>query len=772
MEHQETASTNSHEPQGSSVTPLHAISQGETSRSATSRQESVTRLTSANTPTGNTTPRPRRGQSKIVRFAFDDEFERKEKEKERTRELYKRREAAVSKYSAEGYLGLPLEAFPDLESFSLVTPHRTDVLAKVDWEDGESFKDIVRVADSTAVHHIPGETDPRPTISKRLQDPVRTLRSQGQLYEDQRTGHWVEPDDGSNELQPRQQNDQSAIERSVTGEAGEGSSANQKEKESAENADEQLKKKLSDARREFKLEANRYRNSIMAAIDGVRNILVEEQGAETGLIKEAIGPRKHRTTYQWPVHETLLTDPSRHAVSSSAKPADIFETRGIAYVDRLLRKPSAPADSEFDQEDNSAMTSKAPLTKKRKRGLARKRKMRMENDTDDTPKDEAPRKKPSSSDTYPAGIIKVRTKVQDPYSLHGRILTKEEQMQQWKLDRHAARRAPKIHQVFEDEVIAFAQKMYRQGSAFRVEDLDALQELTMPKYRIQAVRSSKPNKTQSQAHGTAQEAREAEQRQALESNNTTEESLDELEWADDELTALQEKAAVFSAEDTMRRVLQRLPYVIRQGALGYKPSFVSGDFERRWETVLLAANLGGVEERILKKVSMRMSNLLSTAQQLRYLTVRTKKPPSFEEHYQELAEAKEDQKHNRTLAILELIQQTERAEEFYETAGERFKKDMYLKHLWDQHERAKRRSETSESGTQEDESEGQYDSLPMQERDFDRIGQLLQARTAWNEQVEPDPLHPGNDYEQLVKTAEEQRQLHERDLLEFTLRWS
>lgn len=74
----------------------------------------------------------------------------------------------------------------------------------------------------------------------------------------------------------------------------------------------------------------------------------------------------------------------------------------------------------------------------------------------------------------------------------------------------------------------------------------------------------------------------------------------------DELTLLQENAAAFSAEDTLLGVLDRIPFVIRQGALGKNPEYVvqgrkpvasDASYERGWNSVMLAATMAGVDER-------------------------------------------------------------------------------------------------------------------------------------------------------------------------------
>ncbi|KAG0306677.1 hypothetical protein BGZ97_000657 [Linnemannia gamsii] len=132
---------------------------------------------------------------------------------------------------------------------------------------------------------------------------------------------------------------------------------------------------------------------------------------------------------------------------------------------------------------------------------------------------------------------------------------------------------------------------YRKGIPERIQDLDQVQKLTLSKSCPQAVRTP----IGSDLSGFDQE---------------------------DDLTRLQQRAIAFSAEDVVRKTLDRMTYVVRQGSLLRMPDFPSRrqtveggvyktKYERGWDTVMTSAALAGVDDRILKKVSMRMQNLLS-----------------------------------------------------------------------------------------------------------------------------------------------------------------
>jgi len=147
-------------------------------------------------------------------------------------------------------------------------------------------------------------------------------------------------------------------------------------------------------------------------------------------------------------------------------------------------------------------------------------------------------------------------------------------------------RLKQVHGFLEREFLSFARRQYKEGTKHRIKDLHTFQEKTLPPFRNQAARSS---------IGMSDAGHEQE----------------------DVLTPIQEKAGVFAAEDALRKVLDRLPYVIRQGALGRAPIYATkgtakpvntiASYERRWDTIMTAASLGGIDDRyviVVKKKSI------------------------------------------------------------------------------------------------------------------------------------------------------------------------
>ncbi|KAG0319068.1 hypothetical protein BGZ99_005326 [Dissophora globulifera] len=159
--------------------------------------------------------------------------------------------------------------------------------------------------------------------------------------------------------------------------------------------------------------------------------------------------------------------------------------------------------------------------------------------------------------------------------LHRKRLNKRRKERQAN-ERMSNSRLEQVHHFLESEVTLFARTQYRKGSRDRVKDLYKFQQETLPPFRIQAARAP---------IGSSRAGEEQE----------------------DELTTIQEKAVAFAAEDSLRKVLDRLPYVIRQGALGEAPDYVTlglpkpvasaADYERGWDTMMAAASIAGIDDR-------------------------------------------------------------------------------------------------------------------------------------------------------------------------------
>jgi hypothetical protein len=150
------------------------------------------------------------------------------------------------------------------------------------------------------------------------------------------------------------------------------------------------------------------------------------------------------------------------------------------------------------------------------------------------------------------------------------------QQERYDDERAASQRLEGVQRFFNEDMTAFAQRQHREGIPHRIKDFDTFQRQTLPKHLNRAIR-------------------------------TPVGVLPPGEGQEDELTPIQERAATFAAEDSLRKVLKRLPYVIRQGALGKEPEYVSiglpkpvltsGGYERGWDTIMAAASLAGVEDR-------------------------------------------------------------------------------------------------------------------------------------------------------------------------------
>ncbi|KAF9321757.1 hypothetical protein BG003_011481 [Podila horticola] len=182
--------------------------------------------------------------------------------------------------------------------------------------------------------------------------------------------------------------------------------------------------------------------------------------------------------------------------------------------------------------------------------------------------------------------------------LDERRARKRQRKEQHENERSSTQRLTEVHRFFREEVTTLAQKQYHK----------AFQHLKPPVHPNLKIRGNQ-----------------------------------------DELTLLQENAAAFSAEDTLLGVLDRIPFVVRQGALGESPEYVfsgrkpvasDASYERGWNSVMLAATMAGVDERILKKVSYRMKTLLSHSRNVYY---RESAPQTTVEDPEEDQEQDQDQ---------------------------------------------------------------------------------------------------------------------------------
>ncbi|KAF9361650.1 hypothetical protein BGX26_000602 [Mortierella sp. AD094] len=287
----------------------------------------------------------------------------------------------------------------------------------------------------------------------------------------------------------------------------------------------------------------------------VHSLMTQEQKAARALALMVLDGKVDDETYRWPVRENLLPSVPKSSFMDASADADFFEQQGMGFVEELTGVPKTEADYSGDESSDE-----------------------VESDEEVNSANEADKER----------------------ELHERSLAKKRR--KLRRERHtnesvANSRLEQVNSFLREEIVAFAQKQYRKGIPHRVKDLYSFQKETLPPFRIQAARSSIGDSKAGNEEG-------------------------------DELTPIQENAAAFAAEDSLRRILDRLPYVIRQGALGEAPDYVKlglpkpvssvAEYERGWDTLMAAASISGVDDRILKKVGLRMKNLLSQSKHSRY----------------------------------------------------------------------------------------------------------------------------------------------------------
>ncbi|KAF9144400.1 hypothetical protein BG015_000127 [Linnemannia schmuckeri] len=287
-------------------------------------------------------------------------------------------------------------------------------------------------------------------------------------------------------------------------------------------------------------------------------------------------------TYRWPIREELLHSIPKSSFASTADNLDDFEEHGLGFVEELAGVPKKEEDySDTDTEDDSAeFDEHVQETSGREVDEG-------DQSAEESAKEKELRRKRENHASY------ARNKpLKD-------ILEREELAPRGRSERHqderlANARLEAIQALFDGEVARFAQIQYQKGIPERIQDLDQFQESTFSRPCHQAVRTP----IGSELSG-----------------------FDQL----DDLTRLQQRAIAFSAEDAVRKTLDRMTYVVRQGSLLRMPVYPVGrdallrnKYERGWDTVMTSAALAGIDDRILKKVSMRMQNLLSKSKNIHH----------------------------------------------------------------------------------------------------------------------------------------------------------
>ncbi|KAG0205306.1 hypothetical protein BGX28_003060 [Mortierella sp. GBA30] len=298
-------------------------------------------------------------------------------------------------------------------------------------------------------------------------------------------------------------------------------------------------------------------------LGAVNSLLFKEQRARRELAFTVMDGYRADESYRWPVRETLLPCVPKSTYVDARDP-DFFEQQGMEFVEDLTGVPKTEDDYSTTEDENEDEDEEGDD---------------VNNDGEqDDDAEEAKQER----------LLELRREAKR---------RAKDQRERHEDERAASQRLEEVQEFFSEQMASFAQQQFRKGVPYRIHDLYTFQQQTLPQYRIRATRAP---------IGMSKAGDEQE----------------------DELTPIQEKASIFEAEDTLRTILYRLPYVIRQGALGEEPEYVrlglpkpvseKGGYERTWDTTMAAASLCGIDDRILKKVSHRMKNLLAASKFSRY----------------------------------------------------------------------------------------------------------------------------------------------------------
>ncbi|GJJ69383.1 hypothetical protein EMPS_01729 [Entomortierella parvispora] len=297
----------------------------------------------------------------------------------------------------------------------------------------------------------------------------------------------------------------------------------------------------------------------------VHTLMTQEQKAMSALSLMALDPRKKDENYRWPVREGFLPSIPESASQFMNVPRQVhdYDEHAAKFVKELTGVPKTTKD----YSDTSSESSDHEMDEELEPHL--------ENHNEE------------SGAEYDVEADEARRELRQREARAARKKRKHE--------RHADERAAntrllQVQKFFNEEMTSFGQRQYRKGKEHRMDHdvRDILREKILPLYRDTAMSTK---------------------------------VLNPDDEPDDEMTTIQERALAFAAENRTRKILDRLPWVIRQGALGAVPLYVANgvpkpvtteaEFERGWDTIMAAASMAGVEDRILKKVSLRMQNLLS-----------------------------------------------------------------------------------------------------------------------------------------------------------------
>ncbi|KAG9061257.1 hypothetical protein KI688_007595 [Linnemannia hyalina] len=307
------------------------------------------------------------------------------------------------------------------------------------------------------------------------------------------------------------------------------------------------------------------------------------------LIYQVLKPEQTGLSYRWPVREELLHSIPKSSFASATDELDDIEKHGLGFVEELTGVPKNEEDYSGTDAENDNAGSNEDVQE-----TGDEEDSEGEDDGDQSAEESAKEKAlRRRRELYATRARK--------NALEG-LLDREEPAARDRGKRHederfANARLEAVQALFDGEIARFAQVQYRKGVQERVHDLEQFQKSTLSESYHQAVRAP----IGSELSGFDQE---------------------------DDLTRLQQRAIAFSAEDAVRKSLDRMAYVVRQGSLLRMPAkpriekaVFRNKYERGWDTVMTSAALAGIDDRILKKVSMRMQNLLSKSKNIHHYEV-------------------------------------------------------------------------------------------------------------------------------------------------------
>ncbi|KAF9925212.1 hypothetical protein FBU30_004970 [Linnemannia zychae] len=313
-----------------------------------------------------------------------------------------------------------------------------------------------------------------------------------------------------------------------------------------------------------------------------KQIQVKSIGAKTeglDVVLRVLKRNEGDILYRWPIREELLQTIPESSHIDTSNPKEPFEEHGLEFVEELTGVPKAESDysdtdSDIDheninvdqrepnskqheqQDDQDELNSKHHGQQDDQSELHSKRYEQQDTEddlsTEETEAEKFLRAKRFNNNWRLRDSKRKHSHVVG--AVHRQEVAQRSQHQRHEDERFANSRLERIQEYFDGEIARFAQIQFQEGIRAQTHDSEGTHFYTVDQ--------------------------------------------------NDDLTKIQQRAVSFSAEDTLRKTLDRMAYVVRQGSLLRMPNHTIDKakgigYERGWDTIMTSATLAGVDDRFV-----------------------------------------------------------------------------------------------------------------------------------------------------------------------------